>query len=243
MSRNTMPLFPVLVSALLIGGCSEDDSSSQPATALPPPEVQQEQILEHARKSAGIASEEEQGTKKEAMQGQETPVHTDNGVIYQDEIYRNWPYTEAPVAGDSAMQESSSKAMHAEDKGAGMQSAAPETHIVNAEARVFNPDILYINPGDTVHWQNMTSHNTVSVDGMIPDGAQPWRGTLGENLQITLDVEGIYAYVCEPHIGFGMVGLIIVGHPTTLDEVKKYAQENLQGPYRRLLGKLIKVNL
>ncbi len=117
---------------------------------------------------------------------------------------------------------------------------AAESHTINAEARRFVADIVYIKPGDTVGWINMTSHNTVSIDGLIPEGAKPWRGALGENFQLTLDVEGVYAYVCEPHLGFGMVGLIIVGEPTNLAAVREAALK-LEGPYRRILGKLKKL--
>lgn len=116
-----------------------------------------------------------------------------------------------------------------------------QTHTINAEARAFNPDIVYIQPGDTVAWINMTSHNSVSIDGLIPAGATPWRGQLGENLKVTLTMEGIYGYVCEPHIGFGMMGVIVVGKPANLAEVKATADKNLQGPFRRILGKLNKV--
>jgi len=117
---------------------------------------------------------------------------------------------------------------------------AVETHTINAQDRVFAPDIIQIQPGDSVAWVNMTSHNTVSIDGLIPEGAKPWRGKLGENLQVTLDKEGIYAYVCEPHLGFGMVGLVIVGKPGNLDAIKAAALK-LEGPYRRILGKIKKV--
>ena len=119
--------------------------------------------------------------------------------------------------------------------------SAQETHQVNAQARIFVPDILYIQPGDSVQWQNMTSHDTVSIEGLIPEGAQPWRGAIGENLSVTLTVEGVYAYVCEPHIGFGMMGVIVVGKPVNIDTAMAYAQEKLQGPFRRIIGKLLKV--
>lgn len=113
-------------------------------------------------------------------------------------------------------------------------------HTINAQARRFVADIVYIQPGDKVGWINMTSHNTVSIDGLIPEGAEPWRSKLGQNLKLTLDIEGVYAYVCEPHLGFGMVGLIIVGEPTNLEAVRE-ASLKLEGPYRRILGKLKKV--
>ena len=118
---------------------------------------------------------------------------------------------------------------------------AQENHLINAQTRIFAPDILYIQPGDSVQWQNMTSHDTVSIEGLIPEGAQAWRGAIGENLGITLTVEGVYAYVCEPHIGFGMMGVIVVGKPVNIDAAMAFAQEKLQGPFRRIIGKLLKV--
>ena len=118
--------------------------------------------------------------------------------------------------------------------------AADQT--VNAEARAFKPDIIYIQPGDTVGWTNMTSHMVASVEGLIPEGAQPFQGQLGENLKVTLDKEGVYGYVCTPHLGFGMVGVIVVGKPTNLEAAIKYIQEKYTGtPIARLLGKFKQV--
>jgi len=114
-------------------------------------------------------------------------------------------------------------------------------HQLNAEARVFNPDILYVQPGDTVSFVNMTSHDAKSVDGLIPEGAQPFDSGIGNNLTIKLDIEGTYAYVCVPHIGFGMVGVIVVGKPVDIDAKMEWAQAKLEGPYRRLIAKLLKV--
>ncbi len=122
----------------------------------------------------------------------------------------------------------------------GANAMSAESHTINAEARRFVADIVYIKPGDTVGWINMTSHNTVSIEGLIPEGAEPWRSKLGENLKLTLETEGVYAYVCEPHLGFGMVGLIIVGEPVNLEAVRAAALK-LEGPYRRILGKLKKL--
>ena len=117
---------------------------------------------------------------------------------------------------------------------------AVESHTINAEARRFVSDIVYIQPGDSVAWINMTSHNSVSIEGMIPEGAGAWRSDMGDNYQLTLNIEGVYAYVCEPHLGFGMVGLIVVGEPVNLKKVREVSLK-LQGPYRRILGKLRKL--
>jgi pseudoazurin len=119
-------------------------------------------------------------------------------------------------------------------------------HKINAEARVYNPDIIYIAPGDTVNYTNMTSHNAVSY--IVPEGAEGFgvKGQLpGGSFSITLEKEGIYGYVCEPHIGFGMVGVIVVGNASQemKDAALKKADETLQGPFRRLIGKLNKVEV
>ena len=116
-----------------------------------------------------------------------------------------------------------------------------EEYVINAQARVFVPDILNIHSGDTVHFANMTSHDSVSVDGLIPEGAEPWDGGLGNNITLKLTVPGVYAYVCVPHLGFGMMGVIVVDEPVDIDKKLEWAKANLQGPYRRMIGKLLKV--
>ena len=116
-----------------------------------------------------------------------------------------------------------------------------EEHSVNAEARIFNPDILYVKPGDSISFVNMPSHDSKSVDGFIPEGAEPWESGIGNNLTVKLDKEGTYLYVCVPHLGFGMVGIIVVGEPKDIDDVMTRAQAKLEGPYRRLIGKILKV--
>ena len=120
-----------------------------------------------------------------------------------------------------------------------------EEHIVNAAAREFKPAIVYIQPGDSVKFTNMTSHNSVTY--LIPDGATGWgeKGKLAGSSFITptLNTEGIYGYVCEPHIGFGMVGVVVVG-AVSADEkaaMKERAMAELQGPFKRLIGKINKI--
>ena len=126
------------------------------------------------------------------------------------------------------------------------QSAFAAEHTINAEARVYNPGIVYAQPGDTIQWTNMTSHNAVSY--VKPDGATGFgeKGQLpGGSFSATPDKEGIYGYVCEPHIGFGMVGVIVIGNVSQemKDATLKKADETLQGPFRRLIGMLNKVEV
>ena len=122
-----------------------------------------------------------------------------------------------------------------------MPAVAEQVHVINAQARVFVPDTVYIQPGDTVKFINMISHNSKSVEGLIPEGAESWDSQLGINLSLVLEKEGVYGYVCVPHIGFGMVGVIVVGEPVNIDAAMEHAKTSLEGPYRRLIGKLLKV--
>ena len=129
---------------------------------------------------------------------------------------------------------------------------AQQIHVINAEARIFNPDVIYVKPGDNVRFVNMTSHDAVSInqvplpdgqvyEGMLPEGAEGWKSKMGNDFTLQMDIEGVYPYVCIPHIGFGMVGVIVVGEPVNVDAAMDAARANLTGPYRRLIGKILKV--
>ncbi len=54
-----------------------------------------------------------------------------------------------------------------------------------------------------------------------------------EEIKVTFDVEGAYAIKCAPHVGMGMIGLVVVGDaPANLDAIKaaklpKKARERL----------------
>ena len=76
----------------------------------------------------------------------------------------------------------------------------------------FEPAFLKIAAGDTVHFVAVDKgHNTESLAGGIPDGAEVWRGKISQNLDVTLTLPGFYAFKCAPHFVLGMVGLIEVG--------------------------------
>jgi pseudoazurin len=80
---------------------------------------------------------------------------------------------------------------------------------------VFEPAFLKILPGDTVHFVPADKgHDAGSIDGMLPAGAQPFKGKLSQELSVTFQVPGLYGYRCAPHFGMGMVGLIEVGNNT-----------------------------
>ena len=94
---------------------------------------------------------------------------------------------------------------------------------------VFEPSVLSIQPGDTVLFKATdVSHNSVSIQGMIPQGAAPWMGAMSQDLQVTFDKQGVYVYQCTPHSMMAMVGVIKVGTPTNLEQVKEKAESQKQ---------------
>lgn len=84
------------------------------------------------------------------------------------------------------------------------------------------PAVLFIQPGDTVIFEGMRSHETMLIDGMGPDDGETWRSDLdAEGFSVTLNTAGAYVYSCDIHINGGMVAAIVVGDamPTNLDAI------------------------
>ena len=55
---------------------------------------------------------------------------------------------------------------------------------------VFDPPVIKVSVGDTIHFKSTDlSHNSASVAGMIPDGADSWAGMLSQDISVTLDTE------------------------------------------------------
>ena len=86
---------------------------------------------------------------------------------------------------------------------------------------IFEPAVIKVSKGDTIHFKaSDMSHNSASIDGMVPEGANPWSGQMNMDISITLDTEGIYVYQCDPHVMMAMIGVIQVGEPTNIDQIK-----------------------
>ncbi len=90
---------------------------------------------------------------------------------------------------------------------------------------VFEPGFVKAQPGDTIHFvATDKGHDAESIKGMIPDGAEPFKGKLNEDLEVTLTEEGVYGVKCTPHLAMGMVMLITVGDPSSNLEAAKTAK-------------------
>lgn len=97
---------------------------------------------------------------------------------------------------------------------------AQESHRVEARGMKFDPMVIQIAPGDTIQWSNMSTHNVDSLEGMIPEGAEQFKSQISQDYTRTFEEEGVYIYVCTPHVSQGMGGAIVVGDPKNLDAVK-----------------------
>ncbi|ATY33544.1 pseudoazurin [Sphingomonas psychrotolerans] len=86
---------------------------------------------------------------------------------------------------------------------------------------VFESAIVRIKPGQSVTFTpNDMGHNVETIPGMLPAGAQPFKGALSKPLTVTFTKPGVYGFKCAPHLSMGMVGVVIVGNPANLAQAK-----------------------
>jgi plastocyanin len=87
----------------------------------------------------------------------------------------------------------------------------------------FAPNAVTINSGDTVEFRNISTFtHTVSTVAdteiesqavKLPTGAKPFDSAKiapGATFTHTFTTPGKYQYFCEPHVGQGMIGTVIV---------------------------------
>lgn len=76
----------------------------------------------------------------------------------------------------------------------------------------FEPDYLVIKPGDTVKFiATDPGHNAATIAGMIPGDGKKFIGKINQEIEVTLNAEGIWGIKCSPHYTMGMAMLIQVG--------------------------------
>ena len=96
---------------------------------------------------------------------------------------------------------------------------------------IFEPAVIKVSVGDTIHFKATDmSHNSASVQGMVPNGASAWAGSMNQDVSVTLDTEGVYIYQCDPHAMMAMIGVIQVGDAVNMNEIKQ-ASENYRATF------------
>ena len=150
-----------------------------------------------------------------------TPAPSETEVVIEDEPAAELDKTDSTMATEET--EVSGTSDDAAAQADEPKSEGAETHFVTAEGLKFNPLVVKINSGDSVSWRN-------------PEGAEKWNSPMSENYKHTFTEEGIYVYKCTPHIGSGMGGVIIVGEPVNLEQIKN---ADVSGGAGRLVRKAI----
>jgi len=79
-------------------------------------------------------------------------------------------------------------------------------------AMVYEPEFIQLKPGDRLKFLASSSgHDAVSIDGMLPAGAQAFKGRINEEIEVAFTEPGLYGIKCLPHYAMGMVMLVQVG--------------------------------
>jgi pseudoazurin len=91
-----------------------------------------------------------------------------------------------------------------------------------AGAMVFEPALTKVAVGDTVTFvPTDKGHDAQSIADILPDGAEAFKGKMGQEIAVTFTVPGAYGVKCTPHFTMGMVALIVVGDaPANLEQAK-----------------------
>jgi pseudoazurin len=88
---------------------------------------------------------------------------------------------------------------------------------------VYEPDYVELEPGDAIHFvASHKSHNAASIEGMVPEGYEGFKGKINEEITVSFDQPGFYGIKCSPHYGMGMVMVVKVGEASMSDAFKNF---------------------
>lgn len=112
----------------------------------------------------------------------------------------------------------------------------------DGQAMVFEPATVKAAVGDVITFIPVDKgHDAAAVKDMIPEGVSEFKGKMNEAVKLTVEKEGAYVVKCTPHLGMGMVALVVVGDavPANLDAIKsgklpKKARDRLNEEIARL---------
>ena len=85
---------------------------------------------------------------------------------------------------------------------------------------VYSQEVVKIEVGDTVTWLPSSKGHNVEI--ISSPNKMKFKSKNGREAKITFDTPGIYYYLCTPHKGMGMIGLVVVGNDmSNIDDVKE----------------------
>ena len=100
---------------------------------------------------------------------------------------------------------------------------------------VFSEEVVKVDVGDTVTW--LPSSKGHNVEMISSPNRMKFKSKNGKEAKITFETPGIYYYLCTPHKGMGMIGLVVVGNDmSNIDDVRK---AKAYGKSKKKLKKLL----
>ncbi|WP_420414371.1 plastocyanin/azurin family copper-binding protein [Roseibium sp.] len=101
----------------------------------------------------------------------------------------------------------------------------------------FDPDYLWIEPGDSIRFLNSTGNHTVtSIEGIWPEGAEHVNIEHKAKADVVFEKPGLYGFRCKVHGRHGMYALVVVGSPEPNINSIEYTKVSKLG--RRIFKKL-----
>ena len=86
---------------------------------------------------------------------------------------------------------------------------------------VFEPALVKVAVGDTVTFlPTDKGHDAQTLKEILPEGGDVFKGAMGKEVAVTFTTPGVYGVKCTPHIGMGMVALIVVGDAPALEQAR-----------------------
>jgi pseudoazurin len=105
----------------------------------------------------------------------------------------------------------------------------------DGQKMVYSQEVVKIEVGDTVTW--LPSSKGHNVEMISSPNKMKFKSKNGKEARITFEIPGIYYYLCTPHKGMGMIGLVVVGNDlSNIDDVKK---AKAYGKSKKKLKKLL----
>ncbi len=100
---------------------------------------------------------------------------------------------------------------------------------------VFSQEVVKVAVGDTVKWVPSSKGHNVEMISSPND--MKFKSKNGKEAKITFDTPGIYYYLCTPHKGMGMIGLVVVGD--NLSNIENVKKAKAYGKSKKKLKKLL----
>ena len=99
---------------------------------------------------------------------------------------------------------------------------------------IFSPSLLKVQVGDEVSFiPTDKGHNSASIKGMLPAGAEKWKGKINKQVDVVFDTPGFYGYQCTPHTNMGSIGLIFVDGDGMHDNIEAVACRHHRGKAKK----------